>query len=443
MFTNNVRTDYTYRPDGLRHCKEIGGVLTTHLWDGQNMAAEVGANGVFARYIRGVNLIARRQDNLNQYYHFNAHGDVVLRTDYNGTALKHYDYDAFGVEKNPEILDVSPWRFCGEYWDRETQSYYIRARYYNPANGRWLSEDSARSELNWYTYCDNSPISYSDPSGNIPWPNLISGGIGAVIGAVAGGISAHINNENVLAGAIGGAVAGFVTGFTGSFLGGLIAGGVNAFAQGAINNNLDAGNVIGTAITTGVFGKIGGIISDKLIAPAFSVTSGAIGKTAWGVAEYTVQTILQGFQVPIGLGINYGVGSIGSAFSNISIPSFGISYTSSFYSPTYTPQIYTPTYTSPVYTPPSYTPPVYTGPTWVNGYWVNVPGYYNYVPGGMVWVPGGNVWVPLSYEYNFATGQRELVGGYYQYVPGSYQWVNGYSEWVPGYSYYVPGYWKY
>jgi len=32
-FTNNVQTDYVYRPDGLRHSKEVGGILTTHLWD--------------------------------------------------------------------------------------------------------------------------------------------------------------------------------------------------------------------------------------------------------------------------------------------------------------------------------------------------------------------------------------------------------------------------
>jgi len=44
-------------------------------------------------------------------------------------------------------------------------SYYIRARYYSPANGRWTSEDPARDGTNWYVYCDNNPVTFVDPSG--------------------------------------------------------------------------------------------------------------------------------------------------------------------------------------------------------------------------------------------------------------------------------------
>jgi RHS repeat-associated protein len=43
--------------------------------------------------------------------------------------------------------------------------YYLRARYYNPANSRMLSEDPDRSGLNWHTYCNNNPIIYVDPWG--------------------------------------------------------------------------------------------------------------------------------------------------------------------------------------------------------------------------------------------------------------------------------------
>ena len=82
--------DYPYRPDGLRHSKDTfdykAAQTTVHLWDGENICAEQNASGVFARYLRGVNLIARKQDNLLQFYHFNAHGDVIQRTDHNGVA---------------------------------------------------------------------------------------------------------------------------------------------------------------------------------------------------------------------------------------------------------------------------------------------------------------------------------------------------------------------
>lgn len=97
------------------------------------------------------------------------------------TVTKAYEYDAFGVEKDPSITDENPFRYCGEYFDKETGTYYLKARYYDPAIGRFTSQDSVRySErslptgnitdplsLNYYTYSANNPIMYCDPSGNV------------------------------------------------------------------------------------------------------------------------------------------------------------------------------------------------------------------------------------------------------------------------------------
>lgn len=162
---------YRYRPDGLRYGKTVRGLngettQTVHIWDGQNIVADAGANEqVNARYLRGINLIVRELDGKNQYYLFNAHGDVVQRADGWGNVLKTYRYDAFGNEQNLEKLDSNPFRYCGEYFDKETGEIYLRARYYNPTTGRFGAEDSARSGLNWYTYCGNNPVSFYDPTG--------------------------------------------------------------------------------------------------------------------------------------------------------------------------------------------------------------------------------------------------------------------------------------
>ncbi|HEX9060576.1 MAG TPA: RHS repeat-associated core domain-containing protein [Clostridia bacterium] len=74
-------------------------------------------------------------------------------------------------------------------FDKETGTIYLRARYYNPAVGRFITEDSYLGKdndplsLNLYTYCENDPINSIDPSGheNIPgdvptqYRNLVDG----------------------------------------------------------------------------------------------------------------------------------------------------------------------------------------------------------------------------------------------------------------------------
>ena len=76
------------------------------------------------------------------------------------------------MEKNIDDRDTNAFRYCGEYFDKETATVYLRARYYNPSTGRFISRDSfagRRSDplsLNLYTYCGNNPIRYIDPSGH-------------------------------------------------------------------------------------------------------------------------------------------------------------------------------------------------------------------------------------------------------------------------------------
>jgi RHS repeat-associated protein len=46
-----------------------------------------------------------------------------------------------------------------------TGLYYFNARYYDPSIGRFITEDPARDGINWYVYCANNPLSYTDPTG--------------------------------------------------------------------------------------------------------------------------------------------------------------------------------------------------------------------------------------------------------------------------------------
>ena len=66
---------------------------------------------------------------------------------------------------DPHNGDDNPFRYSGEYYDEETGFIYLRARYYDPTIGRFISEDPIRDGLNWYAYCNNNPVMYVDPSG--------------------------------------------------------------------------------------------------------------------------------------------------------------------------------------------------------------------------------------------------------------------------------------
>ena len=177
-FTDGETTaSYTYGISGLRDSKTVNGVTTTHIWSGSQIVVDYTAHYTSTVYIRGTSLAAAFDWDEGskgdcRFYIQNAHGDVVNLTNADGEVTKKYTYDAFGVEKNIDDSDTNAFRYCGEYYDAETGTIYLRARYYNPGTGRFISRDSfagRRSDplsLNLYTYCRNNPIRYIDPSGH-------------------------------------------------------------------------------------------------------------------------------------------------------------------------------------------------------------------------------------------------------------------------------------
>ena len=173
--TKNYKVSFTYDAEGLRTGKTVNGEKTVYVWDGDQVVMELSKGGaVQKRYIRGNDLVyADKGENTEKtYYVTDMHGNVVQLLDESGNVTKTYEYDSFGNEIKPEKKDENPYRYCGEYYDKETEEVYLRARYYEPGVGRFITRDTYTGEsdeplsLHLYTYCANDGVNMVDPSGH-------------------------------------------------------------------------------------------------------------------------------------------------------------------------------------------------------------------------------------------------------------------------------------
>uniref|UniRef100_UPI00356A6CE3 RHS repeat domain-containing protein n=1 Tax=Anaerostipes hadrus TaxID=649756 RepID=UPI00356A6CE3 len=117
----------------------------------------------------------RFQQNATQYYLYNKdiQGGTSSLVKEDGSADATYQYTDFG-ETTIQGDDQAKNEVCytGGIYDQSTGLYYLNARYYNPEDGRFMTEDSYRGEImkpeigHLYVYCANNPVNYVDPSGH-------------------------------------------------------------------------------------------------------------------------------------------------------------------------------------------------------------------------------------------------------------------------------------
>lgn len=277
---------FSYNGDGIRVGKNVNGNAEKYLYDtGNHVVLEVDENGEqTAENIYGIYNIARVIGNNSYTYLHNGHGDVVALVDSEENVVNRYTYDAFGVVITETETVDNPFRYASYWYDSETGLYYLMARYYNPVNGRFLSEDPARDGYNWYVYCNNTPLIYVDPNGQfiITTTALVIIGLataGAVVGGIVGNYFAEKNGATgwekagyIAGGSLGGAAVGAVGGYfaapaivsaTGVSAISVSGAGISAIASGsgaAIKTTLDkAEPIIGDKINY-IFGKATGSI---------------------------------------------------------------------------------------------------------------------------------------------------------------------------------------
>lgn len=102
---------------------------------------------------------------------YDGHGNMVMTLARSGSTYSTGNqraYDAWGLIRTGTTSGLPNQRYCanlGHTVDDETGLIYMRARYYEPQSGRFVSEDQSREGWNWYLYCSSDPVNLSDETG--------------------------------------------------------------------------------------------------------------------------------------------------------------------------------------------------------------------------------------------------------------------------------------
>jgi len=165
-----------YDPFGRRTYKSSSSGTSIYAYDGDNLVEETNSSGaVVARYSQGLNIdepLAMLRSSMTSYYEADSLGSVTSLTSMAGAVEQNYTYDSFGNIIATTGSLTNSFRYTGREFDSETSLYFYRARYYDPAAGRFLAEDPAGfiGGFDFYTYVNNDPNDSVDPSGLCPNP---------------------------------------------------------------------------------------------------------------------------------------------------------------------------------------------------------------------------------------------------------------------------------
>lgn len=190
-----MSASFEYDGDGNRISVTKDGQKTRYVIDPNgdlpNMIAEADGNGTIQHYyIHGLGLAARVSPDGSdiRYYQFDPLGSTVALSDKNGTITDQYLYDEFGRLNRRTGTTPNPFQFVGQFGVQrdETGLNYMRARYYDPSAGRFISRDpiGLAGGMNLYSYTENNPVMGIDPSGLGTWGGLWDQTLGRVGDAV-------------------------------------------------------------------------------------------------------------------------------------------------------------------------------------------------------------------------------------------------------------------
>jgi RHS repeat-associated protein len=197
MTANGTTVTMVYDAFGNRVGKTVNGVTTWYLVEddvnptGLPQVLEEKVGGAVQRvYTYGLQRISQDQV-VNgawtlSFYGYDGAGSVRQLTNSAGAVTDEYEYDAYGNSFTKQGTTPNNYLYRGEQYDSDLSLYYLRARYYNPATGRFLSRDpedgniTDPATLHKYLYANGDPVNMVDPRGRGAYEDGLL--IGKIIG---------------------------------------------------------------------------------------------------------------------------------------------------------------------------------------------------------------------------------------------------------------------
>ncbi len=128
-------------------------------------------------------LLARQTSSGVAWYLDDRLGSVRDLIDNTGTVIDHIDYTAYGQASDSVPTQGDRFKYAGMEFDAAIGLYYDRARFFDPASGRFIDQDPSEffyGGSNLFEYAYNEPSNLVD--GNGQEPITIAIGVGLAIG---------------------------------------------------------------------------------------------------------------------------------------------------------------------------------------------------------------------------------------------------------------------
>ena len=164
------RSTYVYDVGDRRIQSNENGIVRRYAYDGVNPFLKFDASGqILSRrlYAEGPDRILADDAGGSTRWFLTDHlGSVRDLMANDGSVLAHYAYDSYGQPVGGTAPTVeNDLGFAGREFSAATGLLYLRARYYSPRLGRFVSEDPigfSGGDINTYRYAQNSPVNLLD-----------------------------------------------------------------------------------------------------------------------------------------------------------------------------------------------------------------------------------------------------------------------------------------